>query len=194
MEFIPEIEKIYNKLDKNDFAGFITGDGKIPSDILFVGEAPGKMEVELKKPFVGQAGKTFEFYLNSIGIRREDIRITNTCFARPIKRKISKSGRETISNRPPKADEIEAFRYILNEEIKMVNPKIIITLGNTPLKRLTGETKIGVSHGIVIYNEEVGRNIFPMYHPSALTYNHSADFLKDYENDWIKLKEYLNKI
>lgn len=194
MEFILEIEKIYNKLDKNDFSGFITGDGKIPSDILFVGEAPGKMEVELKKPFVGQAGKTFESYLNSIGMRREEIRITNTCFARPVIRKLSKSGRETISNRPPKADEIEAFRNILNKEIELVNPKIIITLGNTPLKRLTEETKIGDCHGNVIYNEEIGRNIFPMYHPSALTYNHSAEFLQDYENDWIKLKEYLDKI
>lgn len=192
MNFKLEIKKVYDKLDKNDFAGFITGDGKIPSDILFVGEAPGKMEVELQKPFVGQAGKTFESYLNSIGIKRNDIRITNTCFARPVKRKLSKAGRETLSNRPPKADEIEAFRFILNEEIKLVNPKIIITLGNTPLKRLTGENKIGNCHGKVIYNEEIRKNIFPMYHPSALTYNHSADFLKDYKKDWIKLKEYIS--
>jgi len=194
MEFIIEIEKIYNTLSKNDFAGFISGDGKIPSDILFVGEAPGKMEVELKKPFVGLSGKTFEFYLNSIGIKRDEIRITNTCFARPIRRKISKSGRETISNRPPKTDEIKAFRNILNEEINMVNPKIIITLGNTPLKRLTGEDKIGVCHGKVIYNEEIEKYIFPMYHPSALTYNHSAKFLEDYRSDWVKLKEYLDKL
>lgn len=194
MEFTLEIEKIYNTLSRNNFAGFITGDGKIPSDILFVGEAPGKMEVELKKPFVGMAGKTFESYLNNIGLKREDIRITNTCYARPVKIKLSKSGRQTISNRPPKTDEIEAFRYILNEEIKLVNPKIIITLGNTPLKRLTVENKIGACHGNIIYNEEIRKYIFPMYHPSALTYNHSIDFLEGYKNDWIKLKEYLEKL
>ncbi|MFA6941067.1 MAG: uracil-DNA glycosylase, partial [Clostridiaceae bacterium] len=45
-----------------------------------------------------------------------------------------------------------------------------------------------------IYNEELGKYIFPMYHPSALAYNHSAEFLRNYENDWIKLKEYLEKL
>lgn len=191
MDFKQEIKKIYNTLDENIFAGFITGGGKIPSDILFIGEAPGKMEVELQKPFIGAAGKTFEFYLNSIGIKRENIRITNTCYARPIKKKISKSGKETISNRAPKTNEIEAFRNILDEEIKLVDPKIIITLGNTPLKRLTGKNKIGDYHGTFIYNEEIKRYIYPMYHPSALTYNHSVEFLESYKKDWIKLKEHL---
>lgn len=193
MEFKQEIERIYNTFDENIFSGFITGGGKIPSDILFIGEAPGKMEVELQKPFVGIAGKTFEFYLNNIGIKREDIRITNACYGRPIKKKISKSGKETISNRAPKKYEIEAFRNILDEEIKLVNPKIIITLGNTPLKRLTGKDKIGDCHGIIIYNEEIKKNIFPMYHPSALTYNHSKEFFENYKNDWIRLKEYMQK-
>ncbi|MFA9399077.1 MAG: uracil-DNA glycosylase [Clostridiaceae bacterium] len=189
--FKKEIENIYNTLDSEKFSGFITGDGKIPSDILFVGEAPGKSEIELGKPFIGQAGSTFELYLNKIGIKREDIRITNTCFARPIKKKISKNGKISISNRTPLKSEIEAFRDILDTEISLVNPKIIITLGNIPLKRLTDFKAIGTCHGELFFNEDIKRYIFPMYHPSALTYNRNDVFLNIYEKDWFKLKKVL---
>ncbi|MFD3158665.1 uracil-DNA glycosylase [Haloimpatiens sp. FM7330] len=193
------LKEIQNKIKdisdtyKNDaIGGWITGDGPVPSNLLFVGEAPGKNEVEMKKPFVGMAGKAFEHYLNSIGIERKNIRITNTCFFRPIKIKISKTGRESISNRPPKISEINLFRNILDEEIKLVNPKIIITLGNVPLKRFTNYKNIGLCHGQLYFNEELGKYIFPMYHPSSLTYNRKEEFKKTYEEDWQKLKKVLN--
>lgn len=174
--------------------GFITGDGPMPAKILFVGEAPGKTEVEEGKPFVGMAGKTFEGYLNSIGFSREDVRITNTCFFRPIKLKETKNGKHSISNRPPKTKEIELFREVLNEEIALVNPMIIVTLGNVPLKRLTSFDSIGECHGNLVFNEELNKYVFPMYHPSALTYNRNEAFLKTYEEDWQKLKEALNSL
>ncbi|HBJ2611523.1 uracil-DNA glycosylase [Clostridium botulinum] len=174
--------------------GYITGDGPIPCDILFIGEAPGKNEVEEGKPFVGMAGKNFEKYLNSIGLKREFIRITNTCFFRPIKIKEGKNGRISISNRPPKVSEISLFSSILDEEINLVNPKLIITLGNVPLKRLTSFKSIGDCHGNIYFIENLNRYVFPMYHPSALTYNRSEEFHKIYENDWVKLREALDKI
>lgn len=186
------ISEIANSYTDEPTGGWITGDGPIPSDILFVGEAPGKQEVEQGKPFVGQAGKTFESYLNSIGLSREKVRITNTCFLRPINLKLGKNGRQTISNRPPKTSEIELFREVLDDEIMLVNPKIIITLGNVPLKRLTVFKSIGECHGKLYFNEELKRYIFPMYHPSALTYNRNEAFLKIYEEDWKKLKELLH--
>lgn len=192
MDFKIEIEKIYNTLDKNSFSGFISGSGKIPSTLLFVGEAPGKTEIIEGKPFVGKSGKTFEFYLNKIGLKREEIRITNACFGRPIKKNISSKGVETISNRAPKKEEIQAFKNILYEEIKLVNPKVIITLGNTPLKTLTKENKIGDCHGKIIFNETINKFIFPMYHPSSLTYNHSEEFLNSFNEDWLNLKNYLD--
>lgn len=188
------IMEIANSYTDEPTGGWITGDGPIPSDILFVGEAPGKQEVEQGKPFVGQAGKTFESYLNSIGLSREKVRITNTCFLRPINLKSGKNGRQTISNRPPKTSEIELFREVLDDEIKLVNPKIIITLGNVPLKRLTVFKSIGECHGKLYFNEKLKRHIFPMYHPSALTYNRNEAFLKIYEEDWKKLKEALNTL
>lgn len=189
-----KIKNITENYKDETIDGFITGDGPIPSDILFVGEAPGKTEVEQGKPFVGAAGKTFESYLNSIGYTRDKIRITNTCYFRPIKLKKGLSGRITTSNRPPKTREIELFREVLDEEISLVNPKIIVTLGNVPLKRLTNFKRIGDCHGKLYFNKDLNKYVFPMYHPSALIYNRSEDFLKAYQNDWQELKKSLNSI
>jgi uracil-DNA glycosylase family 4 len=193
-EIIQKIKEIAENYNEEPIGGWISGDGPIPCDILFVGEAPGKTEVEEGKPFVGMAGKTFEEFLNSIDLTRAKVRITNTCFVRPIKLKESKNGRTTTSNRPPKPKEIEMFRDILDAEISLVDPKIIITLGNVPLKRLTQFKSIGECHGQLYYNDEIKRHIFPMYHPSALTYNRNDEFMKMYSGDWQKLKTALEKI
>nr|WP_179945261.1 uracil-DNA glycosylase [Clostridium carboxidivorans] len=189
-----KIKQISENYTEEKIGGFIYGDGPIPCNILFVGEAPGKTEVEEGKPFVGVAGKNFEKHLNSIGLSRKDVHITNTCFFRPIKIKESSSGRTTISNRPPKTSEVNLFREVLNEEINLVNPKIIVTLGNVPLKRLTNFKSIGECHGDLYFNNELKRYVFPMYHPSALTYNRNEEFYSMYQEDWNKLKEALNKI
>ncbi len=132
-----KIKLICENYNNSPIGGYITGDGPIPCDILFVGEAPGKTEVQEGKPFVGMAGKTFEKYLNYVGLTRDNVRITNTCFFRPIKIGESTTGRKTIKNRTPKVSEVSLFKDILDEEINIVNPKIIITLGNIPLNRLT---------------------------------------------------------
>ena len=174
--------------------GHIFGNGPIPCPILFIGEAPGKTEIIQGKPFVGMAGKNFEKYLNFIGLEREEVRITNTCFFRPIKIKISKDGKKTISNRTPKISEIKLFKEVLNEEIDLVNPKIIITLGNVPLKSFTEFNSIGKCHGTIYFNENLKKYIFPMYHPSALTYNRNENFQFIYEEDWRKLKGVLNNL
>lgn len=188
------IKAIAENYKEEPTGGYITGDGPIPADILFVGEAPGKTEVEEGKPFIGMAGKTFEKYLNSIDLTRDKIRITNTCFVRPITIKEGKNGRTSVSNRPPKPKEIAMFKEVLDDEIALVNPKVIVTLGNVPLKRLTEFKSIGECHGQLYYNEELKKHVFPMYHPSSLTYNRNEDFLKTYEEDWLKLKEALETI
>ncbi|MBV7276999.1 uracil-DNA glycosylase [Clostridium sp. PL3] len=189
-----KIKIITDNYEDEKIDGYITGDGPIPCAIIFVGEAPGKNEIEKRKPFVGIAGKTFEKYLNTIDLSRDKIRITNTCFFRPIKLKENPSGRVTVSNRPPKSSEVELFRNILDEEIKLVNPRIIITLGNIPLKRFTDFKSIGECHGELHFNEDMKRYIFPMYHPSSLTYNRNEKFLSMYEEDWNKLKAALKNI
>ena len=93
-----------------------------------------------------------------------------------------------------KNPEIELFRAILDEEIVLVDPKIIVTLGNVPLNRLTKFKTIGECHGELYFNEELNRHIFPMYHPSALTYNRNDEFKQMYNADWLKLRAALNNI
>lgn len=189
-----KIKNITENYTADSIGGYITGDGPIPCNILFVGEAPGKNEILEGKPFVGIAGKNFEKYLKLLGLIRENIRITNSCFFRPIKITRNKNGRKTIRNRTPKISEINLFRDILDEEINFVNPKIIITLGNTALKRLTEFKFIGECHGILYFNKNLNVYIFPMYHPSSLTYNRNETFKRIYQEDWLKLKQILNKI
>ena len=190
------IEDIKNKIKNicenyTAFAigGWIMGDGPIPSDILFVGEAPGKTEINEGKPFIGMAGKIFENHLNIIGYKRKNIRITNACYFRPIKIKTLSNGKLSLSNRPPKVSEIALFKDALNAEILITDPKIIITLGNVPLRKLTSFTNIGSCHGKLYFNKILNRYIFPMYHPSALNYNRNDEFLNIYEKDWRKLKK-----
>ena len=190
-DLVEKIKHITENYKAEPIGGYITGDGPIPSKIMFIGEAPGKTEVAQGRAFVGMAGKTFEHYLNSIGLKRSEIRISNACYFRPIKINKSSSGKETISNRPPKPSEVELFKEVLDEEIKLVNPSVIVTLGNVPLKRLTKFKTIGECHGQLYYNEELNRYIFPMYHPSSLTYNRDEEFLKTYEKDWQTLEKQL---
>nr|WP_101495423.1 uracil-DNA glycosylase [Clostridium acetireducens] len=189
-----KIENICHNYKDDNIGGWITGDGPVPCNLLFIGEAPGKTEVEERKPFVGKAGESFEKYLKYIGLNRKNVRITNTCFFRPIKIKTNKFGKKTVSNRTPKVKEINLFKNILNEEIELVNPKIIVTLGNIPLKQMTNFKSIGECHGNLYFNEILNVNIFPMYHPSSLNYNNNETFIKTYKEDWIKLKKVLDKI
>lgn len=184
-----KVKTICESYTAHPTGGWIMGDGPIPSDILFVGEAPGKTEIQVGIPFVGMAGRTFENYLNIIGYKRDNIRITNTCHFRPIKIKTLSNGKPSISNRAPNTSEIALFKDILDAEILMTNPKIIVTLGNVPLKILTTFTSIGSCHGELYVNKRLTKYIFPMYHPSALTYNRGEEFLKTYEKDWRRLKK-----
>lgn len=190
-EKIKEISECYTG---DSIGGWITGDGPVPCKILFIGEAPGKTEIESNKPFVGMAGKNFDYYLNLVGLNKDNIRITNTCYFRPIKIKENASGKTSISNRSPKTSEIKLFANILNEEISLVNPKLIITLGNIPLKTITDLKSIGDCHGKLIFSNKFDRNVFPMYHPSSLTYNRSDEFKDTYLQDWYKLKEVLENL
>lgn len=186
--------KALNKriLDAYPDEKLVLGRGNLNSPIVLVGEAPGRKEVELNEPFVGQAGKHLDEFLQVLELDKEDIYITNSVKYRPTKLN-PKTGR--LSNRTPTAKEIESFRSFLLEEIDIIKPKIIVTLGNTSLKSLfEKDVKIGDVHGklisVEIYDNKY--NLFPLYHPAAVIYNRS---LKEvYLNDLQNLKKELNKI
>ena len=165
------------------------GCGNINSPIMLIGEAPGSKEVELEN-LCRSSRRAFSRILGILGINREDVYITNTVKYRPT-RTNPKTGR--LSNRPPTLEEIGKFRDYLMEEIDIVNPNIVVTMGNTPLKCIFEEDiKIGNVHGKLLYKYISGEDklIFPLYHPAAVIYRPQ---LKDvYLEDLKELKKILD--
>lgn len=140
----------------------VPGDGNPDADIMFVGEAPGKNEDEQGKPFVGAAGKFLSEMLASINLKREDIYITNVVKYRPP------------NNRDPEPDEIEACMPWLHEQIRIIEPKIIVTLGRHALEHFIPSKKISEVHGQAFRRtfDDVGEQVFfALYHPAAALYN-----------------------
>lgn len=161
----------------------VFGDGNANSDIVFIGEAPGKKEDETGKPFIGASGKFLAEMLNSIGMKREDIYITNIVKYRPP------------NNRDPKPKEKEACNTWLVNELKIISPKIIILLGRHSMMRFFPKEKIGDIHGklIILKAPELGKQAFiPLYHPAAAMYNGKlrATIIKDFK----KIPKILKKL
>ena len=156
----------------------VFGTGNPHARVLFVGEAPGKNEDLQGEPFVGAAGHYLNELLGVAGLRREDVFIANVLKCRPP------------SNRDPRPEEIETCAPFLREQTRTIDPEVIVTLGNVPLRALTDRrTVIGNVHGTFL--ERGGRRIFPMYHPASVIYNPS---LKEvYRADVLKLGEWLRE-
>lgn len=156
---------------------FVPGEGRYDADLMLIGEAPGAKETELGRPFVGAAGKNLDEFLQVIQKNREDIYISNVVKFRPYKLHPTKG---TKSNRPPKTSEINLCLPYLIDEIDVISPKIIVTLGNTALQSVLDDkkTKIGSCHGTKIaYNDST--LLFALYHPASIIYNRSlADVYK----------------
>ncbi|MDQ2086074.1 uracil-DNA glycosylase [Herbivorax sp. ANBcel31] len=168
----------------------VLGDGSVDSKLLLIGEAPGKDEVLKKKPFVGAAGKNLSEFLDILGIDRSDIYITNV-----IKYRLSKVNPETgrVSNKPSTNKDVRENRKYLLNEISIIQPEIIVSLGNVPLRAVLGDMqiKIGQVHGNLkdILIEEKKYNLFPLYHPASIIYNRKLKSI--YYEDLEKLKNIL---
>lgn len=161
----------------------VFGNGNPNSEIVFIGEAPGKKEDELGVPFVGAAGKFLEELLSYIGMSRTDVYITNIVKYRPP------------DNRDPLPEEKEACNEWLINELKIISPKLIIFLGRHSMTRFFPTEKISEVHGkLLIKNtDELGRQAFmPLYHPAAALYNGGMreTLIKDFK----KIKIALGKI
>src|SRR5690606_16623113 len=160
---------------------------------LPIWEAPGKQETLQRRPFVGQAGKNLDEFLQVVGLEREDLYITNVVKFRPFKLN-EKTGR--TSNRPPTREEIELSRGWLYKEIEIIKPMVVVSLGNVALQAITNDRSktIGQVHGTPM-NIQVGESgfatiLFPLYHPASVIYRKG---LKDtYLKDLRALREYLN--
>ena len=156
----------------------VFGEGPKHAKLMLIGEAPGEQETLQGRPFVGKAGQNLDHFLALAGLSREEIYISNAVKLRPTT--TGKTGR--LSNRPPTKDEIALFRPWLMREIEEVAPGMIATLGNVPLRAVTGRSlSIGEVHGQVLDAGETGLPLFALYHPASLIYNRSLTDV--YEQD-----------
>ena len=168
----------------------VFGEGNACSPLLMlIGEAPGEQETLQRRPFVGKAGKNLNEFLDALGLKREEIYISNVVKIRPSK--ISPAGR--IVNRPPTREEKEAFTPWLMKEIALVKPQAIVTLGNVALQAFVDDV-IGNRHGRwsqVAIGEEPAPMLplFALYHPASIIYNQSLK--TTYAQDLQRLKESL---
>ena len=162
---------------------FVYGSGPENADVILVGEAPGKDEVRLGKPFVGKAGAILDEILNATGIKRESLYITNV-----VKYRLSREGKRpgTFANRPAAPREIKLSLPWLEHEILQIRPKLILTLGNVPLKALCfigncDILEIGSCHGkaIDVNIEDYHTVHVPLYHPASQIYNRSLKAVFD---------------
>ena len=171
---------------------FVWGDGNINANVLLIGEAPGKDEVKQGRPFVGKAGQNLNVFLESIGLERSDLYITNV-----IKYRLSKIHpvRGTESNRPASTTEILNSIPFLHREIEIVKPRVIVTLGNVPLRAvkndISAQTTIGMFHGEMHKMPISGEfyQVYPLYHPASIIYNRSLEAV--YLEDLKRLAKFL---
>ena len=168
-----QLLKIYSELESklDESRIFVPGEGDPDAQLMLIGEAPGAKETELRRPFVGAAGKNLDEFLCVIKKDRPDIYISNIVKFRPYK---VHPTRGTKSNRPPKSGEIKLCLPYLLREIEVIAPKIVVTLGNTALKSVLGDKNItiGSCHGTLIpFSESTG--VFALYHPASIIYNRS---------------------
>lgn len=137
----------------------LRGAGKIPSKILFVGEAPGQEEDALGQPFVGSSGQLLNELLSEVGINREKVYITNAVkCATPVE------------NQKPGDREVKACSRYLKREIKVVKPNVICALGAVPMKALTGRTGITKLKNTILYTED-NIKVIPVFHPAYILRN-----------------------
>jgi len=156
----------------------VFGDGNPDASVVFIGEAPGKREDEQGIPFVGASGKLLSEFLESIGIDRSQVYITNIVKYRPP------------DNRDPSDQEKQEFLPFLYAQLKTIEPSVVVTLGRHSTNCFLPDLQISNIHG-QLTEVSIGGSvnmklqIFPMYHPAVAIYN---------QNRRAELQEDFNKL
>lgn len=176
---------LYSYRVENDYLPVI-GEGSHDADIMFIGEAPGESEAISGRPFCGRSGKLLDEFLDHIKLNREDVYITNVLKDRPPE------------NRDPSAEEIKLYIPFLRQQIAIIQPKVIATLGRFSMEFITSEFDLALDgtisqvRGSVHVITQDGQEItfIPLFHPAVALYDGSKrDVLKD---DFEILKKYAN--
>lgn len=136
----------------------VFGEGPEDADLMIIGEAPGEDEDLSGRPFVGRAGQLLDRILSSVDLDRGDVYITNLVKFRPP------------GNRNPRPDEIEAAAPVLLEQIQLIRPRLLATLGNVPTQWFL-DTKDGITRLHGTWHDWNGIRLMPLYHPAYLLRN-----------------------
>ena len=166
------LSPLYAERAKNKYFPVI-GEGNHSAEIMFIGEAPGENEAKTGRPFCGRAGKVLDSLLESVGIDRKDVYVTNIVKDRPP------------ANRDPFPDEIAIYAPFLDRQIEIIKPKIIATLGRFSMQYVMNRyglewelDSISKLHGKVFTTDKF--KVVPLYHPAAAIYNqHLLGTLKE---------------
>jgi DNA polymerase len=146
---------------------------------MFIGEAPGYYEDQQGRPFVGASGRLLEKLLARIHLTREDVYITNVVKCRPP------------ANRDPLPAEIEACIPWLHQQIELIDPLVIITLGRFSMAQFfPASARITRVHGQPLQQED--RVIVPMFHPAAALRN--PNWMQDMEADFARIPALLEDV
>lgn len=156
----------------------VFGWGNPQADIMIVGEAPGANEDKSGRPFVGASGKNLDAYLEALSCTREDIYIANILKCRPP------------SNRNPRADEIALCAPFLREQIRAIQPRYLITLGNFATKFVL-KTERGITELHGKFFELGSYTVMPSFHPAAALYDRKKHPL--IQEDFERLAQHMHK-
>lgn len=141
----------------------VIGEGNHNAEIMFIGEAPGRNEAMSGRPFCGKAGQVLDNLLSGINISRSDVYITNIVKDRPP------------NNRDPLPEEIEEYAPFLDRQIKIIKPKIIVTLGRFSAQYILSKYRINNTETITKINGKVfeadGLKIITLLHPASAIYD-----------------------
>ena len=151
----------------------VPGEGPTDAEIMFIGEGPGFHENLQGRPFVGAAGDLLVELLDAIGMKREQVFITNVVKCRPP------------GNRDPQPEELQACNPYLEKQIQIINPKVIVTLGRFSMARFIPQAKISEIHGQPV--KVKGMLVVPFFHPAAALHRPSLHPIV--EEDFAKLPD-----
>jgi DNA polymerase len=143
----------------------VPGEGNIETDLMFVGEGPGRDEDIQGRPFVGRAGQLLTRIIKAMKFERENVYITNVIKCRPPE------------NRNPRTNEIEKCQRFLLKQIELISPKIIVTMGNIPTRYFLNKTE-GITSLRGRFYPYHDIRIMPTFHPSYLVRNEDNKELK----------------
>jgi len=158
----------------------VFGSGDPNADLMFIGEAPGFHEDREGVPFVGAAGGLLNGLLEGIGLTRDDVYVGNVLKCRPP------------GNRDPQPDEIEACKPYLKEQISLIDPSVICTLGNFATRLLLGKPA-GISRVRGQRFAFQGRALIPTFHPAAVLRGRGATAMAQMEDDFRQLAKVLGE-